>query len=560
MRHHKERPDGQGYPDGLRSGQIPIGSAIIGVAEAFDAMTHHRAWRPSRSRPEALAEIARLSGAQFVPVVAEALLERRRARGAGLMRLADALAALPTASAGSAASAPPGGAWLAVGKAASRALTEAARGRDVRIRQVADIHRALEVLDSDTYEGCVIDAPRLGDRPAAALELLRVRLDAERVIVLDRKTPPEVRRLVRSTGALLCTPQSRRAPSPASSPSPAPSPLPRADRAPSELPSPGRFAQGCISRSEDSQALLAFVLDTFTRGTGAGRASVMLLDETRRSLIVRRASGLDEGLVGTVRCPVGSGVAGRAAALGRAVAGTAECDGPRGYSGTSYVVFPLGGASACEGVVNLTGFPEDRLPAGRALTRWVQMAELAGRALATARRLERAESLMATDPLTGLPNRRSFELALAREVERAGRAGTALAVALFDIDHFKAVNDEYGHPAGDRALVHVARVLEAAFRESDLVARWGGEEFAALLPATGAAAPDAALAALERARQRLAARSVPLGPDLPAIRITASCGVGFHRTNGRDAASLIRAADAALYTAKGDGRNCVRHA
>ena len=82
VRHHKERPDGTGYPDGLRGDDIPIGAAIIGVAEAYDAMTHHRAWRPTRSRREALEEIARARGTQFVPAAADALLalpaQRRR--------------------------------------------------------------------------------------------------------------------------------------------------------------------------------------------------------------------------------------------------------------------------------------------------------------------------------------------------------------------------------------------------------------------------------------------------------------------------------------------------
>jgi HD-GYP domain-containing protein (c-di-GMP phosphodiesterase class II) len=75
VRHHKERPDGRGYPDGLAGEEIPVGARIVAVAEAYDAMTHPRPWRPSRSRPEALAEMARLKGTQFAPEVVDALLQ-----------------------------------------------------------------------------------------------------------------------------------------------------------------------------------------------------------------------------------------------------------------------------------------------------------------------------------------------------------------------------------------------------------------------------------------------------------------------------------------------------
>jgi diguanylate cyclase (GGDEF)-like protein len=155
------------------------------------------------------------------------------------------------------------------------------------------------------------------------------------------------------------------------------------------------------------------------------------------------------------------------------------------------------------------------MPGPKALRRLVRLARRAGRALAASRRIEQAETLSATDELTGVPNRRAFERALHREVERARRAGTPLAVGLLDVDHFKAFNDRFGHPVGDRVLAQVARRLAGAFRETDLVARWGGEEFAVLLTGLSDGTPEEARTVLERARVAVGGRPLALGPGLP---------------------------------------------
>jgi diguanylate cyclase (GGDEF)-like protein len=210
--------------------------------------------------------------------------------------------------------------------------------------------------------------------------------------------------------------------------------------------------------------------------------------------------------------------------------------------------------------VNLTSFPADATPDDNALDLWAGIAHIAGQALATAYRLERAEMDSTTDALTGLPNRRAFYGALAREVDRSARSGDGLAVALFDADRFKLVNDTYGHQAGDRVLAAVARRLRKAFRQSDLLARWGGEEFAVLLPDLRSGRPEACLRALDRARRNVSARPIPLGAGLPAIFVTVSGGVAFHPTNGRDGDALVHAADGALREAKDAGRNAIRSA
>ncbi len=151
-----------------------------------------------------------------------------------------------------------------------------------------------------------------------------------------------------------------------------------------------------------------------------------------------------------------------------------------------------------------------------------------------------------TDRLTGLPNRRSFEERLAAETSRARRHGRVLALAVVDLDHFKAVNDAHGHGVGDEVLREAASRLRAAARAGDLVARVGGEEFGWLMPDTDAAA---AVEAVERARRAMAGT-----PFAGAGTMTMSAGV-CDTLHAVDSETLCRDADAALYAAKNTGRN-----
>ncbi|MEX2502787.1 MAG: GGDEF domain-containing protein [Trueperaceae bacterium] len=152
------------------------------------------------------------------------------------------------------------------------------------------------------------------------------------------------------------------------------------------------------------------------------------------------------------------------------------------------------------------------------------------------------------DPLTGLPNRRALEEALASELEAAERAGRALAVIPFDLDRFKRINDRYGHPAGDEALIQVARTVRPLLRERDLFGRYGGEEFLILVPHATA---DEAAALAERCRCAIAAIDLPHGE-----RLSASFGVRA-AAPGEGPSDLLREADRLLYRAKRDGRDRV---
>lgn len=155
-----------------------------------------------------------------------------------------------------------------------------------------------------------------------------------------------------------------------------------------------------------------------------------------------------------------------------------------------------------------------------------------------------------TDMLTSLPNRRVFEDELGRRLAEFRRHNTPLAVLMIDIDHFKKFNDRYGHLAGDQVLIQVAKVLRDTMRESDLVARLGGEEFAAVLPATTAV--EAGQAA---ERVRLAVEQAEYQYESTPLHVTISCGAAPVLA-GEDATSVVKRADQALYASKSAGRNC----
>jgi len=157
---------------------------------------------------------------------------------------------------------------------------------------------------------------------------------------------------------------------------------------------------------------------------------------------------------------------------------------------------------------------------------------------------------MSLDPLTGIANRQSFFDAAVHELEHCKRSPREVSILLIDADHFKAVNDRHGHPAGDAVLRQLAAALTAAFRQVDVVARVGGEEFAVLLPSTG---QQGALVVAERVRQVIEAHTVSF--DGADIRYTISGGLATTDDGLIDLDTLMKRADRALYAAKAAGRN-----
>jgi two-component system cell cycle response regulator len=168
---------------------------------------------------------------------------------------------------------------------------------------------------------------------------------------------------------------------------------------------------------------------------------------------------------------------------------------------------------------------------------------------------QRLEVLARTDPLTHTANRRALMERLNGELERARRYALSLSVLMVDLDHFKLVNDTYGHPIGDEVLRSTARVLQREARNVDVVARFGGEEFVVVLPETG---EEGAVRVADRIRARIAEQAVMPGAGYDTARVTASIGVASVPSSVVNAAEdLIALADQALYRAKAAGRNQV---
>jgi len=176
------------------------------------------------------------------------------------------------------------------------------------------------------------------------------------------------------------------------------------------------------------------------------------------------------------------------------------------------------------------------------------VADIFASAIQNALYVQRVKQLAYLDGLTGIFNRRYFETRITEEIERARRYGTDLALIMVDVDKFKSLNDEFGHLLGDEVLRQVSSLLSRQIRKSDVVCRYGGEEFVVLLPQT---TPEQALHVAEKLRLAVAEWQFPGVPR----NLTVSGGVGVFPAHGSSRDQLVKAADTALYSAKEAGRN-----
>jgi diguanylate cyclase (GGDEF)-like protein len=223
------------------------------------------------------------------------------------------------------------------------------------------------------------------------------------------------------------------------------------------------------------------------------------------------------------------------------------------------MAFPL----SCRGrrvgaIVGLDRQPSAREPRlAPSMLRQVRvLLEPASVALDNALILKRAEALSVTDDLTHLYNSRYLNLVLRKETKRASRNGRPLSLLFIDLDGFKGVNDTHGHLFGSRALVEAAAVIRGSARETDVVARFGGDEFALVLPDTGG---EGAFAVGERIRERVAAHTF-LADDGLDIHLTVSVGVATLPDVAASADELMQAADKAMYRVKDAGKNGIQAA
>lgn len=295
-----------------------------------------------------------------------------------------------------------------------------------------------------------------------------------------------------------------------------------------------------VASNLDRDALLEIVVRTAVEGVGAdgGRASVCGPDQA--TLEQRSKVGSTEGLTKVLDL----------VEIDALVNGTPW---ESTVDGTSAIAHPLRSTDGSETVVGVVSVGRK----GRTFTQSERelFDYLAAQAAVSMENVDLHETVAresVTDDLTGLSNRRGFDEALTREVERAKRFGDDLGLVLFDLDDFKAINDTFGHQQGDVVLREVSRVLRETSREIDATARYGGEELAIILPGTDL---QGAFNLAERVRERVAALRIPLLLEEGTIRLTTSCGVSSLPVNASDEASLVAAADAALYEAKGTGKN-----
>jgi len=315
------------------------------------------------------------------------------------------------------------------------------------------------------------------------------------------------------------------------------------------------FEIGKLVGSEpDPGILLARVAELICQLVGAQACSVMLLDADRMRLLAKAAYGLRAERVQQLAFPVGQGVAGWVIEHAEpALIGDVAHD-PRfmvlsaaGTQITSMICVPLIARGERVGVVTTTSAKRAAFDA-----RDLELLQLVAATIAVDIEHVRLHRIAVTDPLTGAYNREFLALRLPQEIETATDRDRALSVAMVDVDHFRSVNERYGRGVGDVVLSEVARRLRGAVRAGDLVVRYGGEEFIAVLPKADA---GRAWEVGERMRQRVSERAFDVG-DGVALLLRVSVGVAQWRL-GELMPSLIDRVGTALYGAKDRGRNRV---
>lgn len=286
----------------------------------------------------------------------------------------------------------------------------------------------------------------------------------------------------------------------------------------------------------------------------------LLLAEDSGSLRFEVAVGQgSEKLLGQ-RLEPGEGIAGAAAQSGAPILVADVRTDPRfaqrfdaqvGYETRSILALPLKVRDRCLGVIELVNGPGDRPFDAEALRTLAALGDYATIAIDNARNFARVQELTIVDEHTGLYNARHLRLVLEQEVRRAERFRHPLSLVFIDLDHFKSVNDNHGHLVGSELLREVGERLKQELRGTDVPTRYGGDEFAIVLPETS---PEAGLRAAERLQAAIAREPFGAAAGL-SLPVTASFGVATLPDHALTMEELLRAADVAMYRAKQLGRN-----
>jgi len=299
--------------------------------------------------------------------------------------------------------------------------------------------------------------------------------------------------------------------------------------------------------SEDSSQMLAQIVGEIQKNFRFEHIGIGILDYVAKEIEIKAEAGVTtEALVGK-RIPLGSGILGRVARTGEtALIQTTGQDHLQGVlpDSRSVLCIPITYGESLLGVLNVESRREDAFsPQDKLIMN--TMADLLATALHNAFVFQKLQQQSITDGLTGLKTRRFFWEALSSEWRRASRSGRPFSVVLIDLDKFKEVNDSLGHLEGDLVLARVGRLLEQKCRQSNVVARYGGDEFIVLMPETGV---EQAQVLAERLRLWINTDAM-----LSEHKITGSFGVASFPVHGFSAEDIIRIADSGMYVSKRKG-------
>jgi diguanylate cyclase (GGDEF)-like protein len=315
--------------------------------------------------------------------------------------------------------------------------------------------------------------------------------------------------------------------------------------------------------ANDLKKTLLLILDKSRSAVKAQKGSIMLLNKDTSELEVKVVRGIDpltekkinDGEIECTKIKLGEGIAGRVAQAGKHMVvdntkNSEQFKQSKNSNVDNIVCLPLVAADECIGVMNITNkegsekFSDDDVSL---------LITLAGQAAITINNANLYQ-LAITDGMTQLFINRYFHQKLQEEIRRSQRYKRPVALIFSDIDHFKKFNDTYGHQQGDAVLITTAKIFRESIRDTDIPCRYGGEEFAIILPETG---HEQALEVAERLRKNIEAYEFPALQGKP-LKVTLSLGVATYPLHAENEPDLIKKADLALYACKEAGRNCVR--
>ena len=314
---------------------------------------------------------------------------------------------------------------------------------------------------------------------------------------------------------------------------------------------------------DDLKKLIQIILAKAIQTIGAEKGSLMLYDSETEELIIKVVYGLpdreiedkiNEGLIECTKIKIGEGIAGEAFAHKKAIITNLGSDDPRFFQSelsnvTSLLCLPLIVKDEAIGVINISNKKDRNLFNQDDLDFMGALANQAAIAISNAQLYK----LAITDSLTKLYTRRHFEYILDNELRRSQRYKHNMTLLMMDIDNFKAINDTYGHQIGDETLKQIADVILSTLRKMDMPSRYGGEEFAVILPETH---KENSKKIAERLRKKISNILIRT-KDKHEVSPTISIGLASFPFDTEDRSDIIGFADKALYFAKDSGKNCV---